>query len=319
MTMLLRFLLTTILLAAMTALSSPAPAQTTKKAPAKKDEPLVTTSTVYYRTKGTTAWSLFGYYSSEPSARRVFEHLARTGYEVELRISNRPIPKAPPRPSTGVLPVADTVTFQKAVEVFKLMERQSDIAFRYPVDGCYARAELMVELMQKKGLKPRKIWSVANGEELFARTKYHPRGYVTWGYHVAPMLRVRNSDKSQRWYVIDPSLSGKPMTVAQWEQAQMRTSKSPRPYLTVTRTQPREAPLWVDRKRKPGSGYWPGPDPKIDLHSHAVATMKKYKLWEGKAPPKAAASAPTDGLFTPSSTCYASWDGRPGPSRVLLR
>src|SRR5947209_674459 len=102
MTMLLRSLLISVLLAAMTALSSPAPAQTPKKKPAaKKDEPIVTTSTVYYRDKGTTTWSLFGYYSSEPSARRVFEHLARTGYEVELRISNRPIPKAPPRPASA--------------------------------------------------------------------------------------------------------------------------------------------------------------------------------------------------------------------------
>jgi hypothetical protein len=143
----------------------------------------------------------------------------------------------------------------------------------------------MIERMQKNGFKPRKIWSVANGDELFARTKNHPNGYVTWGYHVAPVLRVRDhNDKTQRWYVIDPSLGTQPMTVAKWEAAQMRTAKSHKPYLTITKVG--EAPLWVDRKRKPGTGYWPGNDPNAGLHNHAVATMKKYKPWEGKAPPK---------------------------------
>jgi hypothetical protein len=298
----------TLLLAMVMTMAAPASAQTkappankANKGQAGKDAaPIVTTSTVVYRTKGTTEWSYFGSYSSEASARRVFEHLARTGYEAELRISNRPIPKLPPRkPDVRVLPVAQTVTYQKAVEVFKLMASQNDIAFRYPTDGCYARTQLMVERMQAKSLTPYKIWSVANGEELFAKTKNHPRGYVTWAYHVAPVLRVRNTDNSQRWYVIDPSLAAQPMTLSKWEQAQKRTPSSPRPYLTVTSVG--KAPLWVDKKRKPGSGYWPGDDPKIQgvapelvVHVHAVATMKRYKPLEGKAPPKAAALMPAE-------------------------
>jgi hypothetical protein len=304
MTMLPRSLLMTALLATMMTTEASAPAQT-KSPPAGKAEtgkaatPIVTTSTVYYRTKEGGEFSLFGYYSSEASARRVFEHLARTGYEAELRISNRPIPKLKPRTSTGPLPANVTVTYERVVEVFKLMVNQRNrdvIAFRYPVDGCYARAELMVEQMQRMGLKPYKIWSVANGEELFARTKNHPRGYVTWGYHVAPVVRVRLSENSQRWYVIDPSMSDLPMTITQWEQAQKRTSKSPRPYLTITGIG--VPPTWVDGKKKPGTGYWPGQDPGMGKKAHALATMKKYKPWEGKAPPKATAWEPERRLPT---------------------
>src|SRR5262249_30235518 len=67
-------------------------------------------------------------------------------------------------------------------------------------------------------------------------------------------------------------------------KAQMKTEKSPRPYLTVSKVG--DAPVWVDKKRKAGTGYWPANDPKDGPHKHALATMKKYKPWEGKAPPK---------------------------------
>jgi hypothetical protein len=251
----------------------------------KKDAPIVTTSTVVTRDKAGDPWSTFGSYTSQASARRVFEHLARSGghAEIELRISTKPLPKLPPRPPSGTLPFEETCSLAKAGEVFRWMTRQKDVAFAFPVDGCYARAQIMVERMTKQGFKPRKVWAAANGEELYARTKNHPKGYVTWSYHVAPVLRVRNADGTQRWYVIDPSLHKEPATLTQWEQAMMRTPKSPHPYLTITKLG--EGPVWVDRKRKPGSGYWPGADPKDGPSTHAVATMKKYKPWEGKEPP----------------------------------
>src|SRR5262245_50546971 len=87
-------------------------------------------SNVYYRAKGEKEWSLFGYYASESSARQVLEHLGRTGFEAELRPGTTPIPRfggAPP--STANLPLAETVTLEKATEVFTGMARQTDIAF----------------------------------------------------------------------------------------------------------------------------------------------------------------------------------------------
>jgi hypothetical protein len=251
-----------------------------------KQPQAVRTSTVYFREDGATEWSLFGYYETEASARNVFDHLERGGYQVKLEITNTPIPRPEPisRKAPVKLPASETVSLDRATEVFRDMARQDDIAFRYPVDGCYARAELMVELMLRQGLKPRKVWAVASGEELVAKTKNHPKGYVTWAYHVAPVLRVRGADDEQRWYVIDPSLFTAPVTLTAWMKAQMRPEARHQPFLTITR--PGQAPKWIDNKVRAGSGYWPGRDPKEGPHVHAVSTMKKYKPFEGKVIPK---------------------------------
>src|SRR5690349_13530009 len=81
-----------------------------------KQKPLLTSSTVVYRAKGSESWTTFGYYSSQASARRVFEHLARSGAhgEVELRISTKPVPKLPPRPPSVMLPAEETCSLTKA-------------------------------------------------------------------------------------------------------------------------------------------------------------------------------------------------------------
>jgi hypothetical protein len=282
-----------VLLAAIlgTLAAADLPAQTKspgtgKPAAAPAPPPPVTSSAVYFRNKGSKAdWRFFAYFSNEGEARKVFNHLAHSGWETELRISNTPIPKV--RSTLTVKPTeVELISMQKCQEVFAWMARQKDIAYHFPVDGCYARAHLMVERMQKNGFKPRKVWSVANGEALFAKTKNHPRGYVTWGYHVAPILGVRDG-KEQRWYAIDPSLFDRPVILAEWMKAQMRTSNSSKPFVTITKIG--EAPLWVDHKKKPGTGYWPTSDPKDGAHNHAVATMRKYKPWEGKQPPRGTA------------------------------
>lgn len=278
-----------VLLVSVTVL---APAAGDTRAPAKGKAPVVTTSTVYYREKGADSYSLFGYYVSEGSARQVFNHLAHSGYEVELRISNTPIPKLAPPPSTPQLPKAETISYGKVAEVFKWLAQQQDLAFRYPTDGCYARAYLMCERLQKQGFKPRKIWSVANGEELYARTRYTAKGYVTWAYHVAPALRVRLDGDKQKWYVLDPALFDGPVTLRQWMLGQMRRPEGHRPYLTLT--VPGEAPKWIDGKPKPGTGYWPGKDPKEGLTAHAMATMKKYKQREANQPVRGARLTPPD-------------------------
>ncbi len=254
----------------------------------QKSQSAIRTSTVYYRDAGDKDWLLFGYYANEDEARAVFEHLDQAGFETELRITNVAIPTTQQAESVArgskLLPIEQTVPLKRAQELFREMARQTDLAFRYPTDGCYARAELMVERLSQLGAKPRKIWAVANGEALHAKTKNHPRGYVTWAYHVAPALRVRDTDDSQRWYVIDPSLFTELATVTDWMKAQMKRDTGRRPYLTVTR--PGRAPTWIDKKQRGESGYWPGRDPKEGPHAHAVATMKKYKPWEGKLPPK---------------------------------
>lgn len=248
----------------------------------------VRTSAVYCREPGGKEWQLFGYYESESAARGVFDHLDAGGFETQLRVTSTPIPHTEKSQVVArgnkSLPIEETVTMERATELFQKMSKQPDLAFRFPLDGCYARAELMVERLAKLGAKPRKIWAVANGEELYAKTKDHPKGFVTWAYHVAPALRVRDKDDLQRWYVIDPSLFAAPATVTDWMQAQMKKEDGYRPYMTVTL--PGNPPTWVDNKKRNGSGYWPGGDPKEGVREHALTTMKRYKPWEGKERPK---------------------------------
>jgi hypothetical protein len=100
----------------------------------QKQPQAVRTNTVFYRDEGAKEWSLFGYYETEESARNVFDHLERGGYQVKLEITNTPIPKPEPiaRKPAVKLPVSETVTLEKANEVFQAMVKQNDIAFRYP-------------------------------------------------------------------------------------------------------------------------------------------------------------------------------------------
>lgn len=95
------------------------------------------------------------------------------------------------------------------------------IPFNYPTDGCWARAHEMVRLMKALNLKPKKVW--IQGYPLVAATKNDPDCSVTWGWHVAPTLCVRQGKFFSLWgeqMVIDPSLFTTPVTKAQWKGVQ---------------------------------------------------------------------------------------------------
>jgi hypothetical protein len=187
------------------------------------------------------------------------------------------------------LPASETVTTKQIDRIFSWAARQKDIAYRYPADGCYARAHLLVRRLQKAGYKPFKVWSQQNGEPLYVRTRNHPKGYVTWKYHVAPILRVRFNSGEQAWYVIDPSLFSRPVMVSTWRDVQRRPGSRSRPFVTVTRVG--TAPLNPQRLRLRGSGYWLGSDPGEGADAHALRTMRRYKPYEGKLPPRSFAAA----------------------------
>lgn len=264
--------------AAVAALVVPAPAGAQAK----------TNYEVLYHGKSTRAFRLFGIYSTRAAADRIAKWLRdHDHFTAQVRPTNRPVPKIVPRKASADLPVNLTVTMSRARDLFHWCASQANarppgvaIAFRYPIDGCYARAELMIEMMRNKKYHPYRVWSVANGEPLHARSRNVKAGYVEWGYHVAPILRVREPGKPQKWYVIDPSLFNEPVTIARWENAQKKGPGSPMPYITLTRVG--DAPTWPGGQKKPGTGYWPGSDPREGLHKHAVATMKRYKALEGK-------------------------------------
>ncbi|MDB5722142.1 MAG: hypothetical protein JWP15_2760 [Alphaproteobacteria bacterium] len=96
-----------------------------------------------------------------------------------------------------------------------------DVPFSYPMDGCYARAHRMAELLSDKGYASEKSFAVAGkGVNHPLRVKSSksadvPQGNapeVTWGYHVAPVITYADNSKN----VIDPSIFDKPVPLATW-------------------------------------------------------------------------------------------------------
>jgi hypothetical protein len=117
----------------------------------------------------------------------------------------------------------EAVTSQRLNELFKWLASGSCnpitvpppcIPFLYPDDGCWGRAHEMVRRIVSVGNVPGKVWNYGN---LKANTKNNPNCYVNWSWHVAPILAVIGSPS---YWVIDPSMFGKPVTVSQWKQAQ---------------------------------------------------------------------------------------------------
>lgn len=86
------------------------------------------------------------------------------------------------------------------------------ISWLYPDDGCFARAELVSSLAGDAGRpKPYRLFSFGN---LRVNTSNHPNGYVTWRYHVVPI--VRSATTGEVWVfdaAIDPL---KPMPWQSW-------------------------------------------------------------------------------------------------------
>ncbi|MGB8510859.1 MAG: DUF4157 domain-containing protein, partial [Pyrinomonadaceae bacterium] len=120
-------------------------------------------------------------------------------------------------------------------------DAQSPIPFHYPPDGCYARAHMMVQRMTELGYASEKVFAIStmpgglNVHSGYAADVLQPPGVlvndplcagvargtqpdplVTWWYHVAPVIRVRNAAGAVTEMVIDPSVAGGPLTIAQW-------------------------------------------------------------------------------------------------------
>lgn len=92
------------------------------------------------------------------------------------------------------------------------------IPFQYVVDGCYARAHKMRQILENDfGYSCEKVFSYEG-----------PTGYlavdagtccVYWWYHVAPLVTVK-MERGYKKYVIDPSMFDEPVTIETWTAAQ---------------------------------------------------------------------------------------------------
>lgn len=93
------------------------------------------------------------------------------------------------------------------------------ITFRYAVDGCYARAHKMRQILLNAGYDCEKQFVYGN---LKASTG---TCCVSWGYHVAVLVSFKNASGTVEKRIIDPSLfTGGPVTDTAWRNACVNTS-----------------------------------------------------------------------------------------------
>lgn len=127
--------------------------------------------------------------------------------------------------------VAGTVaTDTELAQLFEVMRTLTFIApnksavqipFRYPKDGCYARAEVMAKTLLERGYTVDKEFAINKGG-LTVRTSHGGDApdwgeplRVDWWYHVAPVVYAADEDPPTP-VVLDPSVADKPLTVAGW-------------------------------------------------------------------------------------------------------
>lgn len=91
------------------------------------------------------------------------------------------------------------------------------VTFDYKNDGCYARAHYMKKIFEENKYACKKIFA-------YGRLKAINSGncgdnHICWGYHVAPLVKVKKIDGSKTDLVIDPSLFPAPVTQQKWFEA----------------------------------------------------------------------------------------------------
>lgn len=121
-----------------------------------------------------------------------------------------------------------------AARLFTVMSRltftdatgtQVPVPYHYPVDGCYARAQMMAEVMTQAGIASERVFATSTVpfDPLVVQSPNsadQPAGapVTRWGYHVAPIVGVRTSGGLEE-NVIDPSTQAGPAPVGVWLSA----------------------------------------------------------------------------------------------------
>jgi hypothetical protein len=132
-------------------------------------------------------------------------------------------------------PETEEISPEQAREIFTAVSQaniltddgMTPIPFHYPPDGCYARAHRVEELLTEMGYASEKVFALAGSRPLRVRSPYadnpqlgqagEPAPNVTWAWHVAPIIRVRDPQRGLVETVIDPSMAGVPISLADWE------------------------------------------------------------------------------------------------------
>lgn len=146
------------------------------------------------------------------------------------------------RPTTYQGKTASLLTPDEAQSLFKEMAAQDHIAFKFPADGCFERANEMTRLMLLKGIKPLKGFLSVKEEKGGGYKHYlqipnvsKPDDPWRWTDHVAPVVMVQEKGQSVP-YVIDPSVENKAVPFEQWKKNLMKHDKKIKLDIEIGRT-----------------------------------------------------------------------------------
>ncbi|MBC8046002.1 MAG: hypothetical protein H7Y00_04355 [Fimbriimonadaceae bacterium] len=158
--------------------------------------------------------------------------VANTASTSELSTYNLQFKKVLPEPEKikRILPSMDVF-----LDIFNFMQMQGCdtgtvtidqcISFQYVVDGCYARAHKMRQiLIDNYKYSCEKVFSY-EGEDGYLAVDAGDC-CVYWWYHVAPLVSV-NEDGIINKYVMDPSMFDGPVTIDEWTGAQENEECTP--------------------------------------------------------------------------------------------
>lgn len=126
---------------------------------------------------------------------------------------------------------SDTSAFvspNEAVEAFDIIQKIDYLPFTYIEDGCYARSLYMSLELAAVGIP---------SSALYVYGALQPTPSVTWSYHVAPLLQLKNS-RREPW-VLDPAFESQPLTRTQWINANFAESTTSNYYWIARDTKTR--------------------------------------------------------------------------------
>lgn len=212
-----------------------------------------------------------------------------------------PPPGAGAAHKIGLPTVADLAQAQAMFEHMRQAnwdgDPEADMPWGYTLDGCYARADKMSDLiLEQYGFRPWKVWAFdMNGATLNPNRAYvfgEPGSTqdddslvaaTTWGWHVAPIVRVPKPDGAlgYDWYVIDPSIASGPLLIREWTASMQAVGGVP-VQIDTDVTPPDHAPRIEGQGRRPGSGYTVFADPVFPNYTDRVLAFYDWCDREGE-------------------------------------
>jgi hypothetical protein len=90
------------------------------------------------------------------------------------------------------------------------------VSFYYDMNGCAGRAELISYYLQSRENIRAMNLHLGGRLELISRHIPMEQAKISWGFHVAPFILVREPDNKLQYYSLDLTLLGEPRPLLEW-------------------------------------------------------------------------------------------------------